>query len=283
MTHGFARLCGSHVRRPAQQTDTPSAVAPCVDLESGSFRDHFATCWTSTGMVPIATVESFVSAQAQNDDTDAPASVRRLVVDERTPDDVLAAAACAGDPRAPTVIWRRYVAQVRSKLRQWIGPHDVDDHVQDVFSRLLEQLPRMRQANALRGYLMGITLRVACTELRRRRRSRLLLTTTGELPEPREVGGDRGPAREAVWRLAGILERLGPHARELFLLRYVQKLELVDVATAMDISLATAKRHLTRTSAQVTAMVVREPALADFVKDSAASGSIFASPLEAIA
>lgn len=226
-----------------------------------------------TGLLP--------AAAAQND-TEAPSSIRRWALDERTPDDVLAAAACAGDPRAPALIWRRYVAQVRSRLLQWIGPHDIDDHVQDIFSTLLEQLPRMRQANALRGFLMGITVRVACAELRRRRRCRLQLTATGELPELVEIGGDRAPAREAVWRLEGILQRLGPYARKLFLLRYVQKLELVDVAQAMGISLATAKRHLARTSAQISAMVAHEPALADYVwKVTAPGATIFAVHQEA--
>jgi RNA polymerase sigma-70 factor (ECF subfamily) len=221
----------------------------------------------------IATIEAL---QIHDDDAPPPSQtvvrLRPARVDEHTPDDLLAAAACAGDRRAPTIIWKRYSGQVRSKLRQWIGPRDLDDHVQDVFSRLLEQLPRMRQANALRGFLMGITLRVACTELRRRRRCRLQLTTTGEVPEPRGGGGDPAPAREALWRFDAILQRLGPHARRIFVLRYVEKLELVDVANAMDISLATAKRHLARTSARVSAMVVREPALADYF-GSAVAGS----------
>jgi len=226
---------------------------------------------------------AFEPVATAGDDTEDPPSRRRWIIDERTPDEILAAAVCAGDRRAPPVIWRRYVAQVRAKLRQWIGTHDLDDHVQDVFSRLLEQLPRMRQANALRGFLMGITLRVACTELRRRRRSRLLLTTTGELPEPREVGGDRAPQREALWRLEAILRKLGPHARQLFVLRYVERRELVDVASAMEISLATAKRHLARTTAQVSAMVVREPALADYVRSVTSAGGVFPGPLEASA
>jgi RNA polymerase sigma-70 factor (ECF subfamily) len=204
------------------------------------------------------------SAAVVANDIEPPASVRRRIIDDTAPDDVLAAAVCAGDKRAPTVIWKRYAVQVRAKLHQWIGPHDLDDHVQEVFSRLMEQLPRMRHANALRGFLMGITLRVACTELRRRRRSRLQLTATGELPEPCDIGGDRSPAREAVWRFEAILGRLGPHARQLFLLRHVEKLELVDVAAKMKISLATAKRHLARASAQVSAMVAREPALEDY-------------------
>jgi RNA polymerase sigma-70 factor (ECF subfamily) len=216
-------------------------------------------------LAALACVESpCTAAAAPANDTEAPVSVRRRVIDDTTPDDVLAAAACAGDRRAPTLIWKRYSSQVRAKLHHWIGPHDLDDHVQDVFSRLVEQLPRMRHANALRGFLMGITLRVACTELRRRRRSRLQLTVTGELPEPCDIGGDRSPAREAVWRFEAILGRLGPHARKLFLLRHVDQLELVDVAAAMKISLATAKRHLARASAQVNAMVAREPALDDY-------------------
>jgi RNA polymerase sigma-70 factor (ECF subfamily) len=225
----------------------------------------------------------FLPVATPQDDTEDPPSRRRWIIDERTPDEILAAAVCAGDPRAPTVVWRRYAAQVRAKLRQWIGTHDLDDHVQDVFSRLLEQLPRMRQANALRGFLMGITLRVACTELRRRRRSRLLLTTTGELPEPRDAGGDRAPQREALWRLEAILQKLGTHARQLFVLRYVERRELVDVASAMEISLATAKRHLARTTAQVSAMVVREPALADYVREVTGAGGVFPGPLEASA
>jgi RNA polymerase sigma-70 factor (ECF subfamily) len=183
-----------------------------------------------------------------------------------TSDRELALAASRGDPRAAAAIWRRHVVQVRSKLNRWIGAQGVDDHVQEAFSQLFEQLPKMRQPDALRGFLIGITLRIACTELRRRRRYRLRLTATGELPEPCDTGGDIGPAREALWRFEAILARLTPHARRVFVLRYVQKLELVDVAAAMNISLATAKRHLARASAQVLAMVQREPALAEYLR-----------------
>jgi RNA polymerase sigma-70 factor, ECF subfamily len=185
-------------------------------------------------------------------------------------DEELVLAACAGDLRATTIIWRRYSAQVRAKMHHWIGPQDIDDHVQEVFSRLFAQLPRVRQPSALRGFLIGITLRVSFTELRRRRRCRLRLSATGELPEPREVYGlfgDSGPDREALWRFEAILGALSPSSRRVFVLRYVDKLELVDVASAMGISLATVKRHLARAAGHVAAMVDREPALADYVRD----------------
>jgi RNA polymerase sigma-70 factor (ECF subfamily) len=196
-----------------------------------------------------------------------PPSTTRLVVNRETPDEGLALAACQGDPRAAIAIWRRYGVQVRSKLIRWVGPHDLDDHVQEVFSRLFEQLPRLRQHSALRSFLIGITLRVACTELRRRRRWRLRLTATGELPDLAEQGADDGTGRQALSRFEAILAKLAPRTRRVFVLRYVEKLELVDVAAAMDISLATAKRHLARASSRVFAMAEREPALVEYVRD----------------
>jgi len=186
-------------------------------------------------------------------------------IDASSPDDVLAVAASSGNPRAATIIMRRYSARVRSKLHRWIGPQDIDDHIQDVFIRLFEQLPRLRDPSALRGFLAGITLRIACTELRRRRRCRTRLTDTGQLPEPTGTVDDKGPAREAVWRFESILEKLAPSSRRVFVLRYVEKLELADVASQMNISVATAKRHLARAAATVSAMVKREPALAEYL------------------
>lgn len=196
-----------------------------------------------------------------------PRSGPLLVINGETPDEDLALAACDGDPRAAMAIWRRYAVQVRSKLLRWIGAHDLDDHVQEVFSRLFEQLPRLRQPSALRSFLIGITLRVACTELRRRRRWRLRLTATGELPDLAEHRADDGTGRQALSRFEAILEKLAPRTRRVFVLRYVEKLELVDVAAAMEISLATAKRHLARASTRVFAMAEREPALVDYMRE----------------
>jgi RNA polymerase sigma-70 factor (ECF subfamily) len=223
----------------------------------------------STEPVPPTLLHAFrATVRAGNASGGAPApSCARLALSGATPDEDLARAACEGDPRAAIAIWRRYGVQVRSKLLRWIGAHDLDDHVQEVFSRLFEQLPRLRQPSALRSFLIGITLRVACTELRRRRRWRLRLTATGELPDLAQHGADDGIAREALSRFEAILGRLAPRSRRVFVLRYVDKLELVDVAAAMDISLATAKRHLSRASLRVFAMAEREPALVDYLRD----------------
>jgi RNA polymerase sigma-70 factor (ECF subfamily) len=206
--------------------------------------------------------------------------VRLDWLDARSSDEVLVAAACEGSHRAAALIVKRYSPRVRSALGHRIGRQDVDDHVQEVFVRLFQLLPRLREPRALRGFIAGITLRMACSELRRRHRSRTSLTATGEVPEPcsRADGraDDCAPAREALWRFEAILERLAPSSRRVFVLRHVEKLELTDVAARMQISLATAKRHLARAAVTVSAMAKREPALAEYVRlASAGDGPMF--------
>jgi RNA polymerase sigma-70 factor (ECF subfamily) len=174
-------------------------------------------------------------------------------------------AAAAGDVKACAEIWRRYVALVRSKLRRSVGGPDVEDHVQDVFFRLFERLPQLRDADALRSFLIGITLRVAGTELRRRHaHSWLRLTVDGDLPESASRNVDDPVGRQALRQLDCILSKLGPEGRRAFELRYIEGKELVDVASELDISLATVKRHLSRVSTRVFAMVQRDPALSEY-------------------
>jgi RNA polymerase sigma-70 factor (ECF subfamily) len=189
-------------------------------------------------------------------------------------DAALVRAAWAGDRRAHVAIWRKYTVLVRSKIGRSIGGQDAEDHVQEVFLRLFEYLSQLRDPTALRSFIIGITLRVAGTELRRRRcRWWLSLTPTGELPDPQPWADDGSDMREVMGRLLAVLGKLTPHSSRVFELRYIEEKELADVAKTMNISLATAKRHLARASARVFAMAEREPALAGFLQAGAARRS----------
>jgi RNA polymerase sigma-70 factor (ECF subfamily) len=181
-------------------------------------------------------------------------------------DGELVLSARGGDNQAVEAIQKRYQRFVRSKLVRLIGAQDVDDHTQEVFCRLFQRLGSLVEPTALRGFLIGIARRVACAELRRRRRCRLSLTATGDLPELHEPWRDAAPARQALARLEAILESLGPRTREIFVLRYVDRLETNDVAAAVGTSLATAKRRIARASRCVLASAQRDPALAPYVR-----------------
>ena len=178
----------------------------------------------------------------------------------------LARAAAEGHAGAPAVVWDRYAGLVRRVLCRILGPGaDVDDQVQEAFLQLFREVKQLRDPGALRAFLLGITVRVARSALRRRRLRRWLrLSDGGELPElaAAEVDAD---AREALRRLYALLDRLDDKARLLFVLRYVEGLELTQAAEAMGVSLATAKRHLERVRARVHALASRDPLLARYL------------------
>jgi len=62
-----------------------------------------------------------------------------------------------------------------------------------------------------------------------------------------------------------VLDRLSAADRAAFVLRHVEELELVDVAGALRVSLATAKRRLQRVTRRVFAMAASDPALAAYL------------------
>jgi RNA polymerase sigma-70 factor, ECF subfamily len=224
-----------------------TAIASARKLAEAKWNDAIAP------EVPDAATQKADEVAAPSDSSEADAALVR--------------AAWQGDRRAHLAIWRKYSPLVRSRIGRSVGGQDVEDHVQEVFLRLFEHLPQLRDPGALRSFIIGITLRVGGTELRRRRcRWWLAVTPTGELPDPPPSRDDGSDVREVLATLLSILGKLSPHSSRVFELRYIEEKELTDVAKAMKISLATAKRHLARASTCFFAMAEREPALADIMR-----------------
>jgi RNA polymerase sigma-70 factor (ECF subfamily) len=203
--------------------------------------------------------------------TPAARSPRLALVRSPRPADLddagLARAAAEGHAGAPAAIWDRYATLVRGLLRRSLGPgFDVEDLVQETFLSFFREVKNLRDPAALRSFLIGITVRMARSSLRRRRLRRWLsLTDTGVLPEAPWEGVDED-AREALARLYALLDRLDAKARLLFVLRYIEGLELTEAAEATGVSLATAKRHLAKVTARVQAMAERDPLLAAYLE-----------------
>src|SRR5277367_3203183 len=118
------------------------------------------------------------------------AVVRRLPGSAPIDDATLARLVAAQDPRAAAALWDRYATLVRGILRRTFGPvAEVEDLVQDAFIGLFRTLPGLRDPEALRSFVVGTALRVARSELRRRRVRRWLsLTSTGSVPETETPG-----------------------------------------------------------------------------------------------
>ena len=179
----------------------------------------------------------------------------------------LVAAIRDGDPRAPRVLWDRHARLVYRILRRSLGRQDeVEDLVQEVFLSLWRRLPTLREPRALPAFLVTITTLTLRHEMRRRwvRRCMSLGAKQDVDHDPRVVYPNP-EARQAISRFYAILDRLGREERIAFVLRFIEGMELTEVAAALGLSLATAKRRLAHARARVEHHITRDPGLAAYL------------------
>jgi RNA polymerase sigma-70 factor (ECF subfamily) len=199
-----------------------------------------------------------------------PSVIRVVPPPQEVPEDdtALVAAVRSGAPRAAARVWDRYASLVRRLLRRTLGPSaDVDDALQEVFMRLFRDLGSLRDPAALRSFLIGITMHVATSELRRRRARRwLLLSDDGTVPSTEVVTDEHVlEQRQALHALYRVLDRVETSRRLVFVLRYVEAMELTELSAVLGCSLATTKRRVAEAAERVSRLASRDPHLAHYV------------------
>lgn len=174
----------------------------------------------------------------------------------------------SSDRQAAGLLFDRHAPLVRRILARTLGPfREVEDHVQEIFLTFFRQLASLRSDEALRPFLVSITVRVARSELRRRRVRRILhLADPAELPDVPTRPVDH-EARAALRRLYAILDELDTSSRLAFSLRYFEEMELMEVAVAVGESLATVKRRLARVLPILHSRAARDAALAPYLTE----------------
>jgi RNA polymerase sigma-70 factor (ECF subfamily) len=183
-------------------------------------------------------------------------------------DSALVRGVLEGAPLAPVRLWGRYSELVRRLLRRSLGPSvDVEDAVQETFLRLFRDLSSLRDSASLRSFLIGITLHVAYSELRRRRAKRwLMLSSDGQIPEHEWLTDvQHVEEREALHRLYRLLDRVDARRRLVFVLRYVEGLELSELSAVLGCSLATTKRRVSDAARRVSRLAAKDPILSSYL------------------
>jgi RNA polymerase sigma-70 factor, ECF subfamily len=172
------------------------------------------------------------------------------------------------DTGAPAILWERYSPAVRRLLMRALGPGvDIDDLTQEVFLRVFVRLPSLREASALRPFILAVAANVLKWELRRRWVSRRVrLSDTGTLPDIEGRPEDM-EARQALRRCYTIFETLTAKERIAFVLRYMELMTVNEVAATLSVSTSTAKRWVNRAAARVAEHVARDPGLRSFFGD----------------
>jgi len=186
----------------------------------------------------------------------------------RLTDAELVRAVAEGDHAALSTVWNRYVGDVRRAIHSSLGADSAtDDLVQEVFLGFYRNAARLSSPSALRSYLLGIAARTCAFELRTRtRRFRWLrFTKTGELPDGPLVESPLD-SRDSLRALRRVLARVPELPRMAFILRYAEDLSPEEVAIALGVSDAKARRAITKGRERVLTLGRSEPALVAYLR-----------------
>jgi RNA polymerase sigma-70 factor (ECF subfamily) len=168
-----------------------------------------------------------------------------------------------GDLRAQRIAWDRFAPTVYRLAHRALGStEDARDATQDVLLCVFAKAAKIDKPESLKAFVTSVMVRTLKYELRRRRMRRwLVLSDTGQMPEPATLEPDYA-SRQMLRRFYAILDTLSAPARLVFVLRHIEGLTLEEVAETMDLSLATVKRRLSAAVERISAAIERDPDLA---------------------
>jgi RNA polymerase sigma-70 factor, ECF subfamily len=158
--------------------------------------------------------------------------------------------ALPGPPKARDVLsienaFRAHAAYLGRVCLRVLGRRDeVDDVVQQVFLEAQGRIEKLRHPEALRPWLVTLTVRISRRKLRFRKLRYFL--HLDDVPDYEEMV-DRSASpedRTQLARLFEVLDRIPVERRLAWTLRYIEGEKLERVALLCDCSLATAKRRI---------------------------------------
>jgi RNA polymerase sigma-70 factor (ECF subfamily) len=188
-----------------------------------------------------------------------------------TGDDVaLVAALKINHPGAKAAFFHRYASLVERIVTHVLGfDHELSDIIQEIFTRALGSIHSLRNPDALHPWLARLAALTARKILRTRsRRAWLRRFTDAEeeaLYEPITPGPDY-ENRVALRAVYKILESLPANERVAFALRFIDGMQLMEVAYACEVSIATVKRRIQRAEGRFLAAAREQPVLTEWLK-----------------
>jgi RNA polymerase sigma-70 factor (ECF subfamily) len=141
---------------------------------------------------------------------------------------------------------------------------EAEDVVQEVFCCVFRKAKTLRDPGRLRSFTYSVALRVLKAELRRRK-VRGWLPLLQAAPADVAVEGADVESRDLVSKLYGLLDRLTPRDRLVFVLRRMESKTVDEIATTMDISISTVKRSMAYAVSRLSRWVEADPGLAGLV------------------
>ena len=167
-----------------------------------------------------------------------------------------------GDEGAAVTFFDEYVALVERTISRIVGlDADIADATQDVFMRCLQSVHRLKDPQAMTQWVIQIAVYTAADWVRRRNRRRwLTFYDPVDIAKYPLVSADSA-SRDALRATYLVLDQLTVEERAVFALRFIEGMELREVASACKCSLATVKRRLGRAEVRFEAIARNYPVL----------------------
>jgi RNA polymerase sigma-70 factor (ECF subfamily) len=182
--------------------------------------------------------------------------------DETLDDAALAQAAMLGQAWAQRAIWYRFAPMVFGLLRRALGArHDHEDLLQEVFLRVYRRLETLQNPGSLRSFVYSFAIRVMREELRRHRLRAKFASFFAPPGVEVSVPHDDFESRELLSRVQAALDGMPGRKRAVFVLRRFDGMELTEIATSLDLSLATVKRDLEKANEHIAKAIHRDERL----------------------
>ena len=173
-----------------------------------------------------------------------------------------------GHPGAMEALYDRYAAHVERVLTRVLGfDPERYDLVHEVFIEAYRSARRIKDGQALQAWMTTLTVFTARQCIRKRQRRRVYWVKDAA-PHMEVPVFDADPAEIEVLRAAyRVLDGMSAEDRILFSLRFIDGMELAELAAACNVSLSTVKRRLRRAEARFSTAAERFPSLAEYAAD----------------
>ena len=171
------------------------------------------------------------------------------------------------EPGAMEIMYDRYVSHVQRVLARVLGVDPVlPELLHDVFVQAFSSVHSIKDGAKLKGWLTSIAVFTARGYIRKRTKTHSLwFGDTATPPELTTRGADH-EMREALACTYRILDKLPTDERIAFALRYMEGMELTEVASANRVSLATIKRRIARAKKRFYSKAIESSVLKDWIE-----------------
>jgi RNA polymerase sigma-70 factor (ECF subfamily) len=182
-------------------------------------------------------------------------------------DAALVGAAVAGDQASARRLFERYGPYVRRIAARLLGmsPDVVADCVHDVFVQVFRNLHKLDKPESLKPWIASVTVNVARKRIRSARRQRWLRFVSPERV-PDIAAPASNEATEALRATYAVLDEIPADERVAFALRFIEGMQLTEMADACDVSLATIKRRLQRAEQRFVEVARSHPELQPWIE-----------------